>query len=271
MSDLLGKPFTYFISHQHNTTLVLAVTDHGALTYTNNKDKNGWEGWQLEDAGNGVHFITSRKHPEYVLAVDDQGNLTITNNRIANGWEGWRIEYRGGDNYKIYSNLSHNRVLSYSDERGLYTSHNDEDCWHFELAPFVGFVVSNSKQRVLAINDEGNVVTTTNKMANGWEGLRFEHGPGRIVFISSNKDPNRVLAINSEDGSVLTTQNRMAGGWEGIDIQNAGRGHEGVFFLSSHVQHKHVLAVDDNGNVLTTSNRHAKGWEGWTIEEGLNV
>ena len=82
----------------------------------------------------------------------------------------------------------------------------------------VYFISRSKDNKVLAINNEGVVTTTGNRVVNGWEGFKFEPaGDMKYFIVSCNpklKDPT-VLAIKN-DGKVTTTNNKVKDGWEGL-------------------------------------------------------
>ena len=118
----------------------------------------------------------------------------------------------------------------------------------------------NVMTRVLAIDDDGKVLTTKNFVANAWEGLTIEQSnKAGVYFISRSKD--KVLAVN-DSGKVLTTPNRVADGWEGFRFEPAG---DYKYFIVRARDGKYVLAIDDDGKVKTTTNKVKDGWEGLLV------
>eukprot|EP01084_Bolivina_argentea_P313624 543125_1 len=126
------------------------------------------------------------------------------------------------------------------------------------------FMVRNPKNKeifVLAINDNKQILTSQNFKLNGWEGLRIEQSSeSGVYFITSNKDPSKVLACDN-NGKLHITGNRVVNGWEGWKLEHA---NNNIYFIVSN-KHRFVLAINNDGVVRTTKNRVANGWEGIQI------
>merc|ERR1711934_635491 len=134
------------------------------------------------------------------------------------------------------------------------------------VPPGVYFIVRNKcGEKVLGINDNGEVTTTTNKAARGWEGIRIENaGQVGVYFLTRHKSNGSVILATNDQGVPCTTGNRVAAGWEGFCIENSNV--DGVFYLVRNKDKRHVLACADNGKVCCTTNKAAAGWEGCRLE-----
>lgn len=264
-SMILPAPFSYFISLKGKRNVVLACSDDRRIQHTPNRVKFGWEGWTLEEASHGVFFIVSKKTPQHVLACNDHGQLTVTPNKVAHGWEGWRIIESAprSQSYRIISNKHPHHVLGFDGANVAIRPTHSHDLWELELAPISVFVYSNKiKRHVLAIKpDDGKVVTTPNKVHNGWEGLRILRGPNGLEIKAINYSA-RFLSINHA-GAVVTSP--ASGSLESFLIEPSGVAN--VFFIISQAHPSFVLACNDHGGITTTPNKVVHGWEGWVIEE----
>ena len=117
----------------------------------------------------------------FSLAVDDNGKIAHQDrNEVRNGWEGFRIEYT-----------------------------NPKTC-------FISREKGNNKI-VLAIDDNGNVCTTGNRVKVGWEEFLITADSGKFMF-SRVKAPHYTLAQDF-NGKICTTMNLQSNGWEGWTLK----------------------------------------------------
>ena len=141
-ANALKRQIFIFRNKVNVTLRVLGIADKEKVVTSGNFVTNGFEGLTLEQSKyQGVYFISKKSDPSIVLAVNNDGQVTTTGNRVAgpNGWEGFKFEPAGAERNVKYFIVSNNQ---------------------------------NAKTKVLAIDDDGNVKTTNNRVVDGWEGLQ---------------------------------------------------------------------------------------------------
>ena len=130
------------------------------------------------------------------------------------------------------------------------------------IQPGTYFLVRNKPgcTFILGMDDFGQIITSSNRVANGNEGIRLEPTGNGLFFLTRNKDNGTSIYAVDYNGQVLRISVRDPQ----FQLRIEQSGVMGVYFIVS--LNGKVLACDDHGKVTTTTNKVAFGDEGWRLE-----